>query len=276
MSDTHIHQLTLDQQSLIQTYREKWREIALAIGPINRQKAAEAVGLAYSILKKKEPQLIFFESVYEALKNTNFKKLGRPIGRHFWDKIWSSQKLQVEHQLDSRLDYQLKKQLVESLDGHLGQQFVNPLVNQLAHQFDRSIINQLLDWIQPELWACEGCFLDFAVHVLQCHLDAKKWLVFQKIVQNCGWIFPCEKSVIICNRPIVLSFDVNHRLHAEGKPAIQFADGYSLYAYQGIQLPEKYGIVPPDQWRVSWISEEQNPEIRQVLLQGMGCKNGTH
>ena len=56
-------------------------------------------------------------------------------------------------------------------------------------------------------------------------------------------IYPYDKVCIVCEKPIVLSVDSNHRLHAEGKPAVQFADGVSVYAYHGVILPEWYGRV---------------------------------
>ena len=41
-------------------------------------------------------------------------------------------------------------------------------------------------------------------------------------------------------RAIALITDSDCRLHAEGKPAVQFADGFSIYAYRGVILPEWY------------------------------------
>jgi hypothetical protein len=74
----------------------------------------------------------------------------------------------------------------------------------------------------------------------------------------------------VCDRPRILSFDNEQRLHAEGSPAIQFADGYSLYSYHGVTLPEKYGVLHPNQWQAKWLLEEDNAELRRVLMQGIG------
>ena len=79
-----------------------------------------------------------------------------------------------------------------------------------------------------------------------------------------------ENICIVCDRPSLLSFDNQNRLHAEGEPAIQFTDGYSLYAYHGVTLPEKYGISSPQEWQAKWLLEEDNAELRRVLIQGIG------
>jgi hypothetical protein len=71
------------------------------------------------------------------------------------------------------------------------------------------------------------------------------------------------------DRPRIISFDNQQRLHAEGAPAIQLADGYSLYAYHGVTIPEAYGKLHPHQWQAEWILAEKNAELRQVLIQGI-------
>ncbi|MCL1474818.1 hypothetical protein LAY57_29765 [Argonema antarcticum A004/B2] len=92
----------------------------------------------------------------------------------------------------------------------------------------------------------------------------------QLLVKNCGWIINFENTCFVCDRPIKLSFDSQNILHAEGEPAIEYADGYSLYCYHGVTLPEKYGKLHPHQWQSQWILEENNAELRRVLVQGIG------
>jgi internalin A len=92
----------------------------------------------------------------------------------------------------------------------------------------------------------------------------------KQLFLSCGWIFPLEHICIVCDRPRILSFDNQERLHAEASPAIQFADGWSVYAYHGVRLPEKYGKVHPNQWQSQWLVSEENAELRRVLIQGIG------
>lgn len=115
-----------------------------------------------------------------------------------------------------------------------------------------------------------GALSDFYISVLNGDRDPVKWRAFQLLVANCGWIYPFEKVCIVCDRPRILSFDSQHRLHAEGAPAIQFADGYSVYSYHGVTLPEKYGKLHPHEWQPQWLLEEKNAELRRVLIQGIG------
>lgn len=68
-----INQLTNEQESLITVYREKWRNIALLTQRIKREKAIKAADLAYSLLGKSIPKIIFLESPNQF--NNNFLKI---------------------------------------------------------------------------------------------------------------------------------------------------------------------------------------------------------
>ncbi|MBW4694933.1 MAG: hypothetical protein KME27_24550 [Lyngbya sp. HA4199-MV5] len=122
-----------------------------------------------------------------------------------------------------------------------------------------------------EQYSQEACYLDYCFSALGCDCRELHWQALRDLVQECGWwIMPFEKLCIVCDRPRVLRFDSENRLHAKGEPAIQFADGYSLYFYRDVALPEKYGKVHPHLWRAKWILKEQNAELRRVLIQGIG------
>ncbi|MEH2411308.1 DUF6745 domain-containing protein [Nostoc sp.] len=58
-------------------------------------------------------------------------------------------------------------------------------------------------------------------------------------VTECGWFFPCQRTSIVCERPVKLSVDDQDRLHAENEAAIVYADGYRLRARHGLH-PKKY------------------------------------
>lgn len=135
--------------------------------------------------------------------------------------------------------------------------------------------------IKFSLFKCHGYFnptqeffdifyYDFYISILNLEYDINNWKVYQSLVKDCGWIFPYENVCIICDRPLQLRFDHQNRLHAEGEPAIEFTDGYSLYSYHGVTLPDKYGKIHPQQWQATWLLSEKNAELRRVLIQGIG------
>jgi hypothetical protein len=124
--------------------------------------------------------------------------------------------------------------------------------------------------IATELCARENSYIDFYFSEVGCDYKADNWAVAQSLAIHCGWIFPYEKVCFVCDRPIKISYDNEQRIHAEGEAAAQFADGYSIYGYHGVKLTEKYGKLHPQQWQPKWLLEENNAELRRVLIQGIG------
>lgn len=259
-----ITQLTPEQEALIPVYLEKWRGIALFTEPIDHQKAAEAVKAAYRLIGKEEPKVIFHDSPCTAF-NELWNKLG--------DKLWESQLRDLDELwklLYKQLGNQLNKNLWEELENQLYGQLDRPifqLTYGLSEQLDIDNIN---GYGCPEVWAGNSSLIDFCISGLNCECDQRRWTVLNFLIENCGWIFPYEKVCYVCERPRILSFDNQQRLHAEGSPAIQFADGFSVYAYHGVRLPEKYGKVYQNQWQSEWLLSETNAELRRVLIQGIG------
>ena len=114
---------------------------------------------------------------------------------------------------------------------------------------------------------------EFLIAKFGVTLDQKAQELFrckQQLFEDCGWIFPFEKICLVCDRPLYLRFDAENRLHAEGEPAIAFADGYSLYFHHGVKLPEKYRKVHPTLWQAEWLLSESNAELRRVLIERIG------
>jgi len=79
-----------------------------------------------------------------------------------------------------------------------------------------------------------------------------------------------ENICIACDRPIKISLDGQSRLHALRDSAIKFSDGYKIYAYHGVTLPEQYRLIHPDNWQAQWLLSKTNAELRRILIQVIG------
>ena len=124
--------------------------------------------------------------------------------------------------------------------------------------------------IFPTTIAIYCTWFDFAFSVLGYSYPSKKWEALQDLVNHCGWIFAADDRCFVCDRPIAIRINDTFQLHGEGVPALEFSDGFSLYAYHGTPIPEAYGSVHPDQWQSQWILDESRPNLQQVLIQGIG------
>jgi hypothetical protein len=135
------------------------------------------------------------------------------------------------------------------------------------------------------------CHLDFAFSVLGWAHSSEKWTTSSALLANCGWIMPFEKVCVVCDRPSKILIDDLNRLHAVGEPAIAFRDGYSMYAHHGELLGHgrteltsqdysenpksllRQAIVeqtPVEELPISWLFQESNWAVRQLLLNKLG------
>lgn len=249
-----IETFTPEQEALIPVYLEKWRKIALSTEPIDREKAAEAVRGAYALIDTKWPEILFFDSPYAAFRAIEWIEI---ICYRLVYELYGEERSKLSEQRSEKVSHE-----IHWLDWQFYEQLYGPLLNQLQQLFE--------DDVNPEGIVYSGCGFDFYISVLNCDYAPKEWATIEGLFKECGFMLANEDVCLVCDRPRILSFDSQHRLHAEGSPAIQFADGYSLYSYHGVTLPEKYGKIHPNEWQPEWLLEEENAELKRVLIQGIG------
>lgn len=197
---------------------------------------------------------LFDELVYGKLNNNFSDILGFRLSfiLENYSRIYLNEQLQSEDW--QQINLQLGSRLSSSLQASLSS-YINNFFGQCFQPEEECKINSFRDFIITSVWVSENC---------------PEWLIYQSLIKECGWIFAFDKAVIICDRPLHLRFDDQNRLHAEAEPAIEYADGFRLYSYHGVTLPEKYGKLHPQQWRSQWLLTEDNAELRRVLIQGIG------
>ncbi|WP_449418130.1 DUF6745 domain-containing protein [Phormidium nigroviride] len=269
-----IDKLTPEQEALIPVYREKWRAIALSTEPIDREKAADAVKAIYAAIGQQEPKITFFDSPHAAhqkllLLDSLLSCIEGLINEEVRLPILEST---VESQFDIKLAREIARLCEIEFNSYFNMQIGNEFLRAITEgkQETREFISfafMLRDCDIAQAFAVDYCISGLSI---SCKEIQYKWELYQSLLQNCGGIYPFEEFCYVCDRPRILSFDSQQRLHAEGSPAIQFADGFSVYAYHGVRLPEKYGKVHPQQWRSEWLLSEDNAEMRRVLIQGIG------
>ncbi|MEG3979864.1 leucine-rich repeat domain-containing protein, partial [Microcoleus sp. T3B2] len=271
------------------------KRLTLSTTPIDAQKATEAVKVAYAAIGLEEPSVIVCTSPRDAFlqlfnlpkgdrsQNWSNEGHGNRLGKKL-DWEWMSpsivrESIVREFTSPAVWEYELKRIRIESeADSTL-----SSLINELVDEYKRSeptignvFPNHLLFLKSPE----NPTILFKEIYLTQWYISSLGVNISQKtqeihhcqklLFEHCGWIFPFEKICAVCDRPRHLRVDSQNRLHAEGEPAIEFADGWNFYYYHGVRLPEEYGQLHPSQWQPQWLLTEENAELRRVLIQGIG------
>jgi hypothetical protein len=85
-----------------------------------------------------------------------------------------------------------------------------------------------------------------------------------------GWSLFYENLAIVSQKPTVLR-RMNNVLHSTDKPAVEYADGYVLYRYKGLNMDNHtFAITNPESITVNIILKESNQEIKRALLEIYG------
>ncbi|TAE82264.1 MAG: hypothetical protein EAZ73_14195 [Oscillatoriales cyanobacterium] len=252
---------TPQQEALIEASRHSWESLANSTEPINRPKAAAAVKDAYQALDLEAPEITFCSSpngafaqlqmLKESLKETELSK-----------RLYK----QVKDALHPFSLTALPEELWDLIiwESQLEQQFNADFSN--YENYSKSIVTP--KYLFQAVAVAELCVS--ASGIILKPEGQKAFECLNQLLAECGWIFAFENVCYLCSRPTKLSLDSEYRLHAEGEPALEFSDGYKLYSYHGVTLPEKYGQVHPNNWQAQWLLEEENAELRRVLIQRIG------
>ncbi len=291
---TNAEELNLNIKALGSEIQEKWKAIATKTEPLDRQKAANSIKAIYALYNKPEPEIIFCDSPLAALKLILGKLTAQllhqtdPLGKPFAkpnERLWKPLQVEIQNlfgkslfdalgnKLGKEITQKLKHQLRSELSSHLWELVVSQLGEekwrQLGEEVWRQAIGYLDNCICPELWAARCAVFEFYRTISNLYSDAEQWEIFESLMSNCGWIFAFEKVCVLCDRPIKLNFDTEERLHALGEAAIEFADGYKIYCYGGVPLPEKYGSKHPQNWQPEWYLEEPIIPLRRILIEAI-------
>ncbi|MGL5060524.1 MAG: DUF6745 domain-containing protein [Microcoleus sp.] len=276
--------LTPEQTALIPIYREKWRQIGLSVKPIDRPQAAAAINTAYNIIGFPEPEIIFCDSPLAALLKIHplssrgelwletANAIRNKIHNEVYDSLREQLPSKLENQIYSQLYNPLHALLIDRLQIHVKDELYTQLKQELKEFFDVFLMKITCNknFIVSELSACHASWVDFCISVLKLECDRALYELFESLTKNCGWIYPYVEKCFVCDRPQQINFDKEGLLHAEGKPAVEFAGEFNVYCYNGVRLREQYGQIAPESWPASWLLTEKNAELRRVLIQAIG------
>lgn len=103
----------------------------------------------------------------------------------------------------------------------------------------------------------------------------ESFLIYEKLMFVAGWRYQFKNVVIICDNPIQCHIVTepgksNFKFHNENGPAIEYADGFKIYALDGVIVDEQL-VMAPETLTIKQIKQAKSP-IKEIMLarSGMG------
>lgn len=178
-----LDQLTPEQEAQIPLYIEKWKKIALSTERIDRQRATDAITAAYQWFDCEAPEIIFFDSPYEA-----FKEL-----EDSWKEYLDfSLRFDLRHPLlnyehgrahDSTALYERTVLEQELLKIVLDIYNLYPVLEDWLDKHDMSIPDEHAPGcynIQFSIPEC--CFYDFCISALNVACNQQQWQIYREMI----------------------------------------------------------------------------------------------
>ena len=94
-----------------------------------------------------------------------------------------------------------------------------------------------------------------------------------EIAESAGWWMPHAKLCWVCERPCHLTRDSRGQLHNESRQAIEYPDGWGVWALHGVRVPKELVTTDWDALDVAyWVVKQSNAEIRREAVRKIGIE----
>lgn len=240
-----ITELTEEQKNKMSEYVDKWKKIGLSCEPVDKQLAEKAINLCYEKANLPIPKkIIWFGSPYSMLIKVGILKNIKNLG------------------LNSNSFDELIDSLNKSIESIIA---------------DKSMIKLISDSVRSSLSGCVfgshfshvSAFYDFFRNELNLKEQTEKILGIIELTKSCGWIYPTKNICFASERHNILNLNDSGMIHSSTGPAIQYPDGWKIYAINGVRLKE-YIVERPHEITVKKIDEESNLEIKRIMIEKYG------
>jgi hypothetical protein len=121
-------------------------------------------------------------------------------------------------------------------------------------------------WDGGNLWSGWPCHLSFYRCVVGVtDEDTTGWPFYEEAAVHGGPRIMAPGFAMVCDRPEFIAVDAGDRLHAVGRSAIRWRDGFELFRLHGVPVPERI-ITKPETITLEEINNEKNAEVRRAML----------
>lgn len=244
-----IDKLTKEQEAQFPEFIKKWTDIGLCTQPAARLKAEHGIRLAYAAANLKAPLKIVWTTsplaqgltrcIVNQMKDKTDKGVRASVRASVWDSVGDSVGAHVGASVGASVWDSVRASVWDSGYG----------------QHDAS-------WI---------AFYDFFRRVLLLEKQTDKLAGLAEITESAGWYLPHQHICLISERHRRLCRNYRGQLHSHDGMALQYPDGWGIWAWNGVRVNEQI-ILKPETLMPEQIAKEQNAQVRQVMVERIGIE----
>jgi hypothetical protein len=286
-----ITKLTKEQESLLQTYKDKYLKIGLSTDRFDFETAKEISDYYYEkIVEKKRVPVVIMDSPYSAwlavcmllnAENKVWNQVRNQVNDQVNDQIWNQVRNQIFKQVSNQVSNQVFSQVWNQVSDQVSNQVCDQVRNQVFKQVSNQIWNQVRNqvknqvkyyihpYIDGHLYSSFFGFYDFMNEVLNIEFDCKEKYDWYKKTIQIGNFYPLENICIVSQKPIEINM-MDGKLHADGKPSVVYGDGFSVWSLNGIMVTKELAETPAGLLNLDIFKNEKNADVKTEFIRKCG------
>jgi hypothetical protein len=282
----------------LEAYLARWTAAHLACGPADRRTAEEGVRLAYAAVGLAPPRhIIWCGGPLEIARRLANASAADAFGVNVKAKVFDDVRDRVgtfaeifwKEVVTAAAELSGRRSVGVALDRLSRSKQASAAINGTAIKAADGLLGRLrtrarhaaLRWSgQPRLLPRSG-FHEIAVGphdlaslgVYEYLHDVLAWQEptqtmrgLWRIARSASWIVPHERVCWVCERPDILRTDALGRLHCQDGPALRYPDGWSVYAWKGVEVPA-WMIEHPERITIATIADTLDPVLRNCMIE---------
>src|SRR3990167_539743 len=280
MSRTTITEITPEERARFPEWVEKWTAIGLCTEEADRATFEDAARRCYGYAGLQPPKrIIWVESPLTVCVAGPMAAamLAQPVGQSKAPPKASCATMppsQVHQNLTALIAHEppvLHEAALRATREATGQVTREPAQEALT----QAVRSSWYHIIGGQFWAAWPAYTSFYREVLDLDLPGDLWdrdRAYADTVKSACWWWPHPEFIVVSNRPAVIRRNAQGQLHRDGGPAIQFRDGWSLYALNGVQMPKEVVETSAEMLNPRLVVEEKNADRRREIVRKIGVE----
>jgi hypothetical protein len=286
---TEYKALTPEQTAALSGYRARWAAIRRSTEPADRDAAEEGVRLAYHAADITPPARLVWCDSPVALSGLACRAT-RADGANLKSAIVDRPRRKVAALVSRRVDRRVQAAVESAVNPFdaLVASAADAVMLRAAHE-NASLLDRIrrshslsLSWTLRALLGRQGFrhsvagqhelswlgTYEYFRNELGLRAETAPLLGLFQLATSVGWVQPHEHTCWLAERPSLLRRDPQDRLHNASGPALLYPDGWSVWAWKGVEIPS-WLIERPDSITLASIDNESDIQVRRCMIEIM-------
>ena len=200
-------------------------------------------------------------SVWNSVGNSVWNSVGNNVRDSVGNSVWNSVRDSIRDSVWDSVWDSVGNSVRNSVWNSVGDRVLTSVRDSVRDSVRVSVGNSVYGQHEASWLAFYEFFREKCGLLEQTHKLVGLW----ELAKSAGWAYPTKDICFVSERHTTLCRDERGRLHNMSGPAIQYPDGWEIYAVHGVRVPENI-INKPLEITTSRIDEQRNTEIRRVMI----------